>query len=202
MIIQFSLGLLVREEQSQFFPLSGHIHSEMGFLFLRRTGQKMWGKGKILLSSKVLPNVKILPVRSWLDQRCQEWDHTQEGLNPGMGFPGGSVSKESACSVGDLGLIPGLGRSPGEGNGNQLQYSFLENPQGQRSLAGCSPWGCKESDMTEQLSIAQHTWAFFAGVTVHPIPCGIYRCGFQMSSFTVYFLYSSGFGEKKRQPSK
>ena len=128
MIIQFSLGLLVREEQSQFFPLSGHIHSEMGFLFLRRTGQKMWGKGKILLSSKMLPNVKILPIRSWLDQRCQEWDHTQEGLNPGMGFLGGSVSKESTCSVGDLGLIPRLGRSPGEGNGNPLQYSCLKNP--------------------------------------------------------------------------
>ena len=45
-----------------------------------------------------------------------------------MGFPGGSAGKESACSVGDLGLIPGLGRSPGEGNGNPLQYSCLENP--------------------------------------------------------------------------
>ena len=44
-----------------------------------------------------------------------------------MGFPGGSDGKESACSVGDLGLIPGLGRSPGEGNGNQLQLSCLEN---------------------------------------------------------------------------
>ena len=39
-----------------------------------------------------------------------------------------SVGKESACNVGDLGLIPGLGRSPGEGNGNPLQYSCLENP--------------------------------------------------------------------------
>ena len=45
-----------------------------------------------------------------------------------MGFPGGSVSKESACSAGGLGSIPGLGRSPGEGNGNPLQYSCLENP--------------------------------------------------------------------------
>ena len=45
-----------------------------------------------------------------------------------MGFPGGSDSKESACSKGDLGLIPGSGRSPGEGNGNPLQYSCLENP--------------------------------------------------------------------------
>ena len=43
-------------------------------------------------------------------------------------FPGGSDSKASACNVGDLGSIPGLGRSPGEGNGNPLQYSYLENP--------------------------------------------------------------------------
>ena len=43
------------------------------------------------------------------------------------GFPGGSDSKASACNVGDLGLIPGLGRSPGEGNGNPLQFSCLEN---------------------------------------------------------------------------
>ena len=45
-----------------------------------------------------------------------------------MGFPGGSDGKESACNVGDLGSIPGLGRSSGEGNGNPLQYSCLKNP--------------------------------------------------------------------------
>ena len=45
-----------------------------------------------------------------------------------MGFPGGSDRKESACNAGDLGLILGLGKSPGEGNGNPLQYSCLENP--------------------------------------------------------------------------
>ena len=45
-----------------------------------------------------------------------------------MGFPGGSEGKESACNPGDLGSIPGSGRSPGEGNGNPLQYSCLENP--------------------------------------------------------------------------
>ena len=50
------------------------------------------------------------------------------------GFPGGSDSKESSCNVGDLGLI--LGRSPGGGHGNPLQYSCLEKPHGQRSLAG------------------------------------------------------------------
>ena len=56
----------------------------------------------------------------------------------------------------DTGLIPGLGRSPGGGHDNPLQYSCLENPHGQRSLVGYSPWGHKESDMTEKLSIAQH----------------------------------------------
>ena len=44
-----------------------------------------------------------------------------------MGFPGGSDGEESACNAGDQGSIPGSGRSPGEGNGNPLQYSWLEN---------------------------------------------------------------------------
>ena len=73
-----------------------------------------------------------------------------------LGFPGGSDCKESICSAGDLGSIPGLGRCPGGGCGNPLQYSCLENPHGQRSLAGYSPQGRKELDMTEQLSTAQH----------------------------------------------
>ena len=66
-----------------------------------------------------------------------------------MGFPGSSNSKESACNAEDLGSVPGLGRSPGGEHGYPLQYSCLENPHGQRSLAGYSPWGCKESDTTE-----------------------------------------------------
>ena len=49
-------------------------------------------------------------------------------FTPSWGFPGGSEVKVSACNAGDLGSIPGLGRSPGEGNGNPLQYSCLENP--------------------------------------------------------------------------
>ena len=56
---------------------------------------------------------------------------------------GGSAGKESACNRGDLGLIPGFGRSPGEGNAYPLQYSGLEN-----SMV-YSPWGYKESNMTE-----------------------------------------------------
>ena len=63
-----------------------------------------------------------------------------------MGFPG----KESTCNIGS---IPGLGRSPGGGHDNPLQYSCLENPHGQRSLVGCSPWSCKESYMTERQSM-------------------------------------------------
>ena len=61
----------------------------------------------------------------------------------------GSDGKESACDVGDLGSIPGLEQSPGGGHGNPLQYSCLENTYGLRSLSGYSPWGHKESDMTE-----------------------------------------------------
>ena len=62
---------------------------------------------------------------------------------------GGSDGKESAYNTGDLGSISELGRSPGGGHGNPLQYSCLESPRGQRSLAGYSPWGRKELDTTE-----------------------------------------------------
>ena len=71
------------------------------------------------------------------------------------GFPGASDGEESTHKAGDLGLIPGLGRTPGGGQGNPLQYSCLEKPHGQRSPVGYSPWGRRGSDMTEQLSTAQ-----------------------------------------------
>ena len=68
-------------------------------------------------------------------------------------FPGGSDGKTSVYNVRDLGLIPGMGRFPGEGNGNALQYSCLENPMdgGAWCIAGYYPWGRKESGMTERL---------------------------------------------------
>ena len=62
----------------------------------------------------------------------------------------------NAGDVREVGLIPGSIRSLGGGHGNPLQYSCLENPHGQRSLARYSPWSCKESNTTEQLSIAQN----------------------------------------------
>ena len=68
-----------------------------------------------------------------------------------MGFPGSSNSKESTCNVGDPSLIPGLGRSPGEGNGKTTPFFLPGEFHGQRSLVGYSPWGCKESNTTEWL---------------------------------------------------
>ena len=81
-----------------------------------------------------------------------------------MGFPGGSDDKESACNVGDLGLIPGLGGFPGRGHGNPLQYSCLEKPHRQRSLAGVAKsqtWlnthTCTPTCITALFSMAK-TW--------------------------------------------
>ena len=71
---------------------------------------------------------------------------------------GGASGKEPAANAGevrDMDSIPGLERSPGEGNGYPLQYSCLENPHGLWSLVGYNPWGCKESDVTELRT--QHT---------------------------------------------
>ena len=64
-------------------------------------------------------------VDSWV--RKVSWRRATLPTPVFLGFPGGSAGKESACNVGDLGLIPGLGRYPGEGNGYPLQYSGLEN---------------------------------------------------------------------------
>ena len=69
-----------------------------------------------------------------------------------QGFPSGVVAKNppaNARDEKDVGLIPGLGRSPGGGNGNPLQYSWPGKSDGQRSLAGYIPMGHKESDKTE-----------------------------------------------------
>ena len=76
------------------------------------------------------------------------------------GFLCGLVVKESTSNAEDLGSITGLGEPPEGGHGNTIQKSYLENPQGQRSLADFSPWGCKETDTTEQVGMQAPTITF------------------------------------------
>ena len=72
-----------------------------------------------------------------------------------MGFPGGSEVKASACNAGDLGSIPELERSPGEGNGNPLQYSFLENP-----MDGGAWWATVPGVTKDQTRLSDFTFTF------------------------------------------
>ena len=72
--------------------------------------------------------MKVPLIYMFSDARCMLWYFGRP-----MGFPGGSEGKASACSTGDPGSIPGPGRSPGEGNGNPLQYSCLENPKNEEA---------------------------------------------------------------------
>ena len=82
---------------------------------------------------------------SWV--RKTYWRRDRPPTPVFLGFPGGSAGKEPTCNAGDLGSIPGLGRSPGEGKGYPLQYCGLGN-----SMDCYSPLGHKVSDTTEQLS--------------------------------------------------
>ena len=84
--------------------------------------------------------------RRWFDSWVGNITWRRDRLPvPGfMAFPGGSDGKESVCSVGNLGLIPGLGRSPGGGHGNPLQYSCLENPMDRKAWQSYGP-GFKKS---------------------------------------------------------
>ena len=81
--------------------------------------------------------------------------------------------KESACNAGHLSSIPRLGRSPGRGDDSPLQYSCLENPHGQRSLAGYIPWGCR----------VRHDWA--THTHTHTL--------FQSFAFVSWLMYASSF---------
>ena len=73
-----------------------------------------------------------------------------------MGFPGGSDGKESACNAEDSGLIPRLGRSPGERDWQPTPVFLPGESHEQRSLVGCNPQGHKESDMTKQLTLLNY----------------------------------------------
>ena len=108
----------------------------------------------LLPSCRSLPTYMGFPYGKESASNAEDWVWSlswEDPLEKGMaihysilGFLGGSNGKETACNARDLGLIPGLGRSPRGGHGNQLHYSCLENPHRQRSLEGYSPWGHKE----------------------------------------------------------
>ena len=95
-------------------------------------------------------NTKITPVGTVLTITINPI--LQQPMMYVLDFPSGSNSKESACNAGDPGSIPGLGKSAREGNGNPIPGFLPGEFHGQRSLAGYSPWGRKESDTTERLT--------------------------------------------------
>ena len=85
-----------------------------------------------------------------------------------LGFPGGSAGKESACNAGDLSLIPGLGRSTGEGKGYPLQYSGLENSMdysmvSQQVRHDLTTWASLVAQMVKNQLAIQETWVRFLG---------------------------------------
>ena len=123
-----------------------------------------------------------------------------------MGFPGGSDSKESDCKVGDQGSIPRVGKSPGGGHGDPLQYSCLENPHGQRSLVGYSPLGRKELGTTEGLTlslspppnsvkpihtiyhVSSHFFFFTEGMSRHGVKGQEEGCHYRSAGWNTYQL--------------
>ena len=106
------------------------------------------GKGMPVITSS---SRHILPRKNIFVLLCFIFSFDESKLDEFM-LPGGSDGKESACSAGDLSLSPGLGRSPGEGHGNPLQYSCLENPTDRETWQAAVP-GVAELDMTEQLTL-------------------------------------------------
>ena len=123
---------------------TGSLHHSRG-----RSGNHKGSKEKsphfqCKVTSLVAQLVKNLPsmletLVQFLGQEEIPWRRDRLPTPVFLGFLGGSDGKESACNVEDLGSIPRLGRSPGGGHGNALQYSFLESPHGQRGLAGYRP---------------------------------------------------------------
>ena len=126
------------------------------------------GKTSSLMSSQIIHSANpILQTRfkhcdytAWTDAKSAFMELESKSVNHSV-MSNHSDSKGPACNAGNLGLIPGFGRFPGERNDNPLQYSCLENPHWQRSLADYSPWGHKKSDTTEWLSTEHITLMLF-----------------------------------------
>ena len=118
-------------ERTGFDPWSGKISHDTGQVKASLVAQLV----------KNPPKCSRLRFNSWVGKIC--WRRDRLPTPVFLDFPGGLAHKESTCNVGDLGSIPGLGRSPGEGKGYPLQYSGLENSM------DCIVHAVKELDTTE-----------------------------------------------------
>ena len=131
------------------------------FIFLLFNNSKALRHSIICYLLHGLPVLKLKVGRGWKPKSLTSnlpmlmtWFshfHGRKGYMYVYGLPWWLRHKESTCNAGDMGATPGLGRSEG-GHDNPPQYSCVENPHGQRSLAGYSPWGRKELDITEWLN--------------------------------------------------
>ena len=115
-----------------------------------------------------------------------------------MGFPGVSDDKESACGVGDQDSIPGLGRSPKEGNGNSLQYSCLENPMGgggwQATVHAVTKSQTGLSDFTFTLLIYRNPFHILVIVFIFYMQFQNLNCVLSFYSFVLILFMNRGFG--------
>ena len=134
-------------QQCLSYPLSHHLQDHTQDI----------GTGSRILNPNILtpdhnhPYIPLLPLFT-ICKLSKTSDYQGSSLVAQI-FPG----KGSAFYAGDLGSVPGSGRSPGEGNGNPLQYSCLENPMDGGTWLDYSPWGRKESDTTERLHSLAHS---------------------------------------------
>ena len=111
-----------------------------------------WKEAKMPINSRIHQSIVVFPA-CW--NTTQHWKWITTYYNKKRGFPGGSDGKESACSAGDLGSTPELGRSPGEGNGNPLQYSCLEN-----SMDWGAWWATVPGVAKSQTQLSDFTFTF------------------------------------------
>ena len=100
-----------------------------------------------------------------------------------LGFPGGSEVKASACNAGDLGSIPELGRSPGEGNSNPLQYSCLENP-----MDGGAWWATVQRVAKSRTRLSDFTFTFMLTLHFHYLLFSEYLIFTLLTSMLQYFI--------------
>ena len=119
----------------------GHNRATSLSLFIFMYRRRKWQPTLVILSGESQGRGSLVGCRLWGRTESDTTEATQQQQQQAVnkGFPGVSDGKESACSAGDLGLIPGLAGSPGGGHRNPLQYPCLENPHGSKNLVGYSP---------------------------------------------------------------